>query len=141
MKKSFYAICLFSFISVSSYAQTVVPTVGVLSFSAFVGNNVGASFANSNFHGSFTGSGDFNSTVAGLGTIGGGAITTCTYAGTQVYPGAELAYNLSIRPFYYKLTIFNNNELTAPYMTCEGSQAPCIYAELEGIGKLTEIHP
>ena len=106
-----------------------------------LGNNVGASFANSNFRGSFTGAGDYTTTVAGLGTFGGGAIVSCTYAGTQVYPGAELSYSLSIRPFYYKLVIFNDNVSTAAYVTCEGSQSPSIYAELEGVGKLTEINP
>lgn len=132
MKKFFSIACLLSLLAANSQAQTVVPTAGAMSFSAFLENDIAIAFTNSNFQGTFSGRGR-NGSV--LPIFGAGLLVSCTYAGTQVYPDMELAYNFNTYPGYFKMIVFTDKESTTPYMTCEGTQAPAVYAKLKGVGK------
>ena len=143
MKKLFPIACLFCLIAANSHAQTVVPTAGVMSFSAFGGNDVAITFSNSYFQGNFIGNRRIKNPFVDKGsaafpTFGFGAVLSCTYAGTQVYPDAELAYDFDTYPGYFKITVFSDKESKNPYMTCEGTQAPSVYAKFSGVGK---FHP
>lgn len=120
------------FIAVNSHAQTVVPTVGAMSFSAFFESDVAIAFSNSNFQGTFSGRGESNYS---LPVFGAGLLMSCTYAGTQVYPDMELAYRFTAYPGYFKLTVFTDKQSSTPYMTCEGTQAPTAYVNVRGVGK------